>query len=111
MADMMEHNMTDSMEHNMTDIMEHGMTDIMEKTGRLDLSSEMVSSVATFLGNLGHFGQISVVWFSIGIAVWQMLAIGRNLITAGKKLRVKIYLAKNFIENIDKIADIIVCCN
>ena len=67
------------------------MTDMMDKSGRLDasdvgLTSEMISTMATFFSNMGHFGQISVVWFSIGIAMWQLLAIGRNLITAGKKV-------------------------
>ena len=97
MMDMMEQNMTDydyDMEQNTTDLVGRKICSINEfgeeicdSDGRM--ISEMITSIVSFVGSMGHFGQISVVWFSIGIAMWQLLAIGRNLLTSGEKVESK----------------------
>ena len=35
------------------------------------------------LGELGHWGQVTIVWFSIGVAVWQLVTVGTQLLAAG----------------------------
>ena len=41
------------------------------------------ATVSAALGELGHWGQVTIVWFSIGVAVWQLLLIAKNLMAAG----------------------------
>ena len=43
----------------------------------------MMASIGRALNNVGEMGQIGIVWFSIGVAVWQMLVIGKSLLTSG----------------------------
>ena len=47
------------------------------------IDPDLLTSVGTMLGNFGELGQLGIVWFSMGVAVWQMLVIGRAFLTAG----------------------------
>ena len=41
------------------------------------------ATVSAALGELGHWGQVTIVWFSIGVAVWQLVTVGTQLLAAG----------------------------
>ena len=43
----------------------------------------LVRSLGLTMGQMGEMGQVGLVWFSMGIAVWQLLLIARNLMASG----------------------------
>ena len=45
------------------------------------------ATVSAALGELGHWGQVTIVWFSIGVAVWQLVTVGTQLLAAGDTSR------------------------
>ena len=74
------------MKFNMTQ--DNNMTDMIGNDTERALSelidTDLVTSVGTMLGNFGELGQLGIVWFSMGVAIWQMLVIGRSFLTAGR---------------------------
>ena len=50
------------------------------------ITSAMIRSVGLTMAQVGEIGQLAVVWFSIGVAVWQLLLIGKSLMASGKLL-------------------------
>ena len=52
----------------------------MHYSGSASLDAATVSAA---LGELGHWGQVTIVWFSIGVAVWQLVTVGTQLLAAG----------------------------
>ena len=44
----------------------------------------VMEPIGTTIAQMGELGQIGIVWFSIGVAVWQLLLIAKNLMVAGK---------------------------
>ena len=48
------------------------------------LDTSFVTSLGPQLRNLGEIGQIGIVWFSMGVAIWQLIMIGRTLLAAGE---------------------------
>ena len=48
------------------------------------LDTSFVTSLAPQIRNLGEIGQIGIVWFSMGVAIWQLFMIGRSLLAAGE---------------------------
>ena len=52
--------------------------DTMERTGMV------VRAVETALEEVGQIGQVGVVWFSMGVAMWQIMLMARHLIFSGK---------------------------
>ena len=46
----------------------------------------VMEPIGTTLGQMGELGQLGIVWFSMGVAVWQLLLIAKNLMAAGKYL-------------------------
>ena len=61
--------------------------DIEERIDTEMDTSLMLANIGRTLNSVGEFGQIGIVWFSIGVAIWQMLVIGRNLMTSGTPTR------------------------
>ena len=53
-------------------------TDVMERTGMV------VEAVESAVEQLGEFGQVTVVWFSMGAAIWQLLLMARHLLFSGR---------------------------
>ena len=51
-----------------------------------EMDTEMMTTAANVLASMGEFGQIGIVWFSMGVALWQLLVIGKSLLTAGKEI-------------------------
>ena len=49
-----------------------------------EMDTEMMTTAANVLASMGEFGQIGIVWFSMGVALWQLLVIGKSLLTAGR---------------------------
>ena len=49
----------------------------MERTGMV------VRAVETALEEVGEIGQVGVVWFSMGVAMWQIMLVARHLIFSG----------------------------
>ena len=45
---------------------------------------DVMDPIGTTIAQMGELGQIGIVWFSIGVAVWQLLLIAKNLMVAGK---------------------------
>ena len=43
----------------------------------------VIKPIGTTMTQVGELGQIGIVWFSIGVAVWQLLLIAKNLMAAG----------------------------
>ena len=56
---------------------------VTEELSGSDLTAVM-EPLGTSLAQLGELGQLGIVWFSIGVAVWQLLLIAKNLMAAGK---------------------------
>ena len=48
------------------------------------LDTSFVTSLGPQIRNLGEIGQIGIVWFSMGVAIWQLFMIGRTLLAAGE---------------------------
>ena len=45
----------------------------------------IVDTVESALDNVGHAGQVGIVWFSMGVAIWQIILIAQHLLfSAGK---------------------------
>ena len=53
-------------------------TDMMERTGMI------VKAVGTAIDEVGEMGQVGVIWFSMGVAIWQIVLVARHLLFAGK---------------------------
>ena len=51
--------------------------DNMERTGMV------VKAVEGVLHDVGEIGQTGVVWFSMGVAMWQMILMARHLMFSG----------------------------
>ena len=49
------------------------------------LDTSLVTSLGPHIQNLGEIGQIGIVWFSMGVAIWQLFMIGRTLLAAGEQ--------------------------
>ena len=58
-------------------------------------TSLMLANIGRTLNSVGEFGQIGIVWFSIGVAIWQMLVIGRNLMTSGELVKRVVWMNIN----------------
>ena len=54
-------------------------SDNMERTGMV------VKAVEGVLHDVGEIGQTGVVWFSMGVAMWQMILMARHLIFSGNQ--------------------------
>ena len=48
------------------------------------IAKEFDTSVL-LLANMGEIGQIGIVWFSMGVAIWQLFVIARNIMAGGEK--------------------------
>ena len=55
-----------------------GSTDMIERTDML------VKAVGTAMDEVGEIGQVGVIWFSMGVAIWQIVLMARHLLFAGK---------------------------
>ena len=63
------------------------LKEMTEERGRPDyagITTAMIRSVGLTMSQVGEIGQVGIVWFSIGVAVWQLLLIARNLVASGK---------------------------
>ena len=62
----------------------------MSATKAIALDQEETRVIAkefdtSVLENMGEIGQIGIVWFSMGVAIWQLFVIARNIMAGGEK--------------------------
>ena len=53
------------------------------ETHTMDRTGLVVRAVENALEDVGEIGQTGVVWFSMGVAMWQMILMARHLMFSG----------------------------
>ena len=66
--------------------MEQEETSVIAKEFDTSFFTSFVTSLGPQIRNLGEIGQIGIVWFSMGVAIWQLIMIGRTLLAAGESI-------------------------
>ena len=68
-------------------LLEEITTEMPEERARpnyAEVGVALVRSLGLTMGQMGEMGQVGLVWFSMGIAVWQLVLIARSLMASGK---------------------------